>query len=245
MVFSRGVVLVVSSCLVASVNGLHITWLPLGDSITWGCGNGILPHVKNGCERDAGSYRIPVAQALEQWNITTTTVGSLTAGPTSSPAVWQHHEGHPGWTIEQVASISAQWTKTKPDVITIHLGTNDNRAPSASAVASLRALLGTIGAALPTADVFVASILRMPAAHASFVSGFNAAVPGLVEAAGDKFHYVPLHENTTLVCGDNKHEYSIGDGVHPNAFGHLRVAGVFARTIASTLCPNHTTDYTC
>ena len=67
----------------------------------------------------------------------------------------------------------------------------------------------------------------------------------LVEAAGDKFHYVPLYENTTLVCGDNKHQYSIGDGVHPNAFGHLHVAGVFARTIASTLCPNHRTDQTC
>ena len=180
------VVLIVSSCLVASVNGLHITWLPLGDSITWGCGNGILPHVKNGCERDAGSYRIPVAQALEQWNITTTTVGSLTAGPTSSPAVGQHHEGHPGWTIEQVASISAQWTKTKPDVITIHLGTNDNREPSASAVASLRALLGTIDAALPTADVFVASILRMPAAHASFVSGFNAAAAAVRSSDGER-----------------------------------------------------------
>ena len=29
----------------------HFTWLPLGDSITWGCGNGVLPHEPNdGCE---------------------------------------------------------------------------------------------------------------------------------------------------------------------------------------------------
>ena len=238
--------LVASSFLVASVNGLRITWLPLGDSITWGCGNGILPHVEPaGCERDAGSYRIPVAQALEQWNITTTTVGSLTSGPASSPAAWQHHEGHPGWTIEQVASISAQWIKTKPDVITIHLGTNDARTSPASAVAALQALLKTIGATLPAADVFVASILRLPLAHAAFVAGFNAAVPTLVQAAGGKFHYVPLYENTTLVCGDNKHEYSIGDGVHPNPFGHLHVGGVFARTIAAKLCPNHTSDHSC
>ena len=41
---SLAVLLVASSCLVAGASGLHITWLPLGDSITWGCGNGVLPH---------------------------------------------------------------------------------------------------------------------------------------------------------------------------------------------------------
>ena len=44
MLLSLAVLLVASSCLVAGASGLHITWLPLGDSITWGCGNGVLPH---------------------------------------------------------------------------------------------------------------------------------------------------------------------------------------------------------
>jgi len=67
-------------------------WLPLGDSITWGCGNGFLPHAPdNGCEEDAASYRIPTAQALEQANISITTVGTRTAGPASSPASWRAH----------------------------------------------------------------------------------------------------------------------------------------------------------
>ena len=249
---------VAAACLAATASGLQIRWLPLGDSITWGCGNGILPHVdppgcratrwhlnECGCERDAGSYRIPVAQALEQWNITTVTVGNLTSGPASSPLAWQHHEGHPGWTIEQVASISAQWIKTNPDVITVLLGTNDSGSPPASAAAALRALLKTVATALPATNVFVASILRMPATHAAFVTQFNAAIPGLVQGAGKNFHYVPLYENTSQVCGDNKHQYSIGDGVHPNPFGHLRVGGVFARTIAATLCPTHTNDHSC
>ena len=245
----------VLGALVAPVDGLHITWLPLGDSITWGCGNGVLPRVAPpgckatkthlnlcGCERDAGSYRIPVAQALEQWNITTATVGSLTAGPASSPAAWQRHEGHPGWNIEQVASTSAVWAKATPvpNVVTVLLGTNDRGGAPASALAALRALLATIAAAFPAANVFVASILRMPASYASFVTSFNAGIPGLVRAAGGQFHYVPLYENTTLVCGNNTHQYSIGDGVHPNPFGHLQVAAVFARTISSTLCPAHT-----
>ena len=85
----------------------------------------------------------------------------------------------------------------------------------------------------------------MPAAHGAFVTQYNAAIPGLVQAAGGNFHYVPLYENTSLVCGDNKHQYSIGDGVHPNPFGHLQVGSVFARTIAATLCPAHTNDHSC
>ena len=135
--------------LVGGVCGLHITWLPLGDSITWGCGNGILPHVdppgcratrahlnECGCERDSGSYRIPVAQALEQWNITATTVGSLTAGPASSPTTWQHHEGHPGWTIEQVHTHTQRDTQTDRHT---HTHTQTHRHTHARALgASLR-----------------------------------------------------------------------------------------------------------
>ena len=58
----------------------------------WGCGNGVQPHVPNGgCEADAGSYRIPVAQALEEANITVTTVGSVAAAPeTAPPCVFLH-----------------------------------------------------------------------------------------------------------------------------------------------------------
>ena len=144
-----------------------------------------------------------------------------------------------------MASISSQWTKTNPDVISVLLGTNDSGSPPASAAAALRALLKTIGAALPAANVFVASILRMPSEHAAFVTQYNAAIPGIVQAAGSNVHYVPLFENTSLVCGDNKHEYSIGDGVHPNPFGHLHVGGVFARAMAAVLCPAHTNDRTC
>ena len=85
----------------------------------------------------------------------------------------------------------------------------------------------------------------MPSEHAAFVTQYNAAIPGIVQAAGSNVHYVPLFENTSLVCGDNKHEYSIGDGVHPNPFGHLHVGGVFARAMAAVLCPAHTNDRTC
>jgi hypothetical protein len=89
--------------LSATASASSFTWLALGDSITWGCGNGFLPHEPNdGCEADAASYRIPTAQALEQANITITTVGTRTAGPASSPPSWRNHEGWPGYRIDQL-----------------------------------------------------------------------------------------------------------------------------------------------
>lgn len=75
---------------------------------------------------------------------------------------------------------------------------------------------------------------------------FCIGLPALVDK-NDNFMYVPLYENTSSpqVCGDNQDQYSIGDGVHPNAFGHLRVASVWARTIANYYCPNHRNDQSC
>ena len=55
------------------------------------------------------------------------TVGTLKTGPTYVPASWQNHEGHPGWRIDQLDDPTerAKWVATNPDIITIHLGTND------------------------------------------------------------------------------------------------------------------------
>ena len=227
----------------------HFSWLPLGDSITWGCGNGFLPHEPDdGCEADAASYRIPTAQALEQANVTLTTVGSRTAGPASSPLSWRSHEGHPGWRIDQLAAIAPQWAALQPTVVTMLVGANDclqgDGAPLA--LARMTALLNTTTALLPSAKVLVASILDVPpgAAKACQVA-FNAALPGLVQQAGAGVLYVPLAENTTGVCGADKSTWSIGDGVHPSAAGHARVASVFALYMRRALCPAFRTDAPC
>lgn len=80
----------------------------------------MLPHEPNdGCEADAAAYRTPTCQALEQSNISITTVGSRTSGPASSPAAWLAHEGHPGWRIDELAAIAPQWALLKPDLISM------------------------------------------------------------------------------------------------------------------------------
>ena len=48
--------------------------------------------------------------------------------PAPTQAQWLRHEGHPGWTfpqIDNILNLSFASAAKAPDLITIHLGTND------------------------------------------------------------------------------------------------------------------------
>ena len=229
--------------------GSHFTWLSGGDSISWGCGNGFLPHEQNdGCEADAAAYRIPTAQALEQANITVTTVGSRSAGPASSPLAWRAHEGHPGWRIDQLTAIVPSWAALAPDVVSLLAGANDclQGDGGALAITRMRALLNATTSLLPRARILVASILDLPGAGPKACQlALNGALPALAAQAGASVTYVPMAENTQGVCGDGDATWNIGDRVHPNSAGHARVASVLALYMRRALCPGFRTDVPC
>jgi lysophospholipase L1-like esterase len=237
--------------LVSSASASHFTWTAVGDSISWGCANGVQPHEPNGCEADAASYRIPTAQALEQANITITTLGSLSAGPPSSPLAWRQHEGHPGWRIDQLAAILPAWAAAAPQVVTVLAGANDCLQGDGDAVALARmaGLLNATARALPAAKVLVGSLLDLPPGAAKACqAAFNAALPALVQGVDGgrgNLIYVPVAENTVGVCGADRTTWCSGDGVHPSAGGHARVASVFAVWMRRALCPNYRVDVSC
>ena len=133
-------------------------------------------------------------------------------------------------------------------MVTILAGANDcfQLKNATAALANMVVLLNITTSALPSARVLVASLLDVPSGPAKVCQlAFNAALPALVARAGARVTYVPLAENTQGVCGDNKTEWSIGDGVHPNAAGHARVASVFALFMRRALCPNFSVDHAC
>lgn len=84
----------------------NVLWLPLGDSITFGCTG---PTIQD-CHPDCGGYRVPLAFALSQpalgdptnagFNITT--MGTDRTGPSFVPSQWTRHCGFPGWTIPMI-----------------------------------------------------------------------------------------------------------------------------------------------
>ena len=84
--------------------------LPLGDSITFGCGSTALPpNWTVGCTADCGGYRSHLYHMLRDtgWSDANGTalfqfVGSGgVAGPSDIPMAQRAHEGHPGWTINK------------------------------------------------------------------------------------------------------------------------------------------------
>ena len=238
--------------------GQEIRILPLGDSITFGCGSDGLPGGSADCASDAGGYRVPLLQALSStyWKddnareaqLNVSTVGSLRTGPSYVPSWWLNHEGHPGWRIDQIDDPAerGRWVKTNPDIITVHLGTNDcgqNYQP-ATLNTKMRLLLNHTFAALPKVHVYLASILLMPTNRPTCASDFNKMVPDIVKdfaKAGHKIVYVPMAEDTGMCAGAGTPNEGLcaGGHVHPISAGYLRMASSFAYQILQTYDPNN------
>lgn len=175
---------------VAASQGLTI--LPLGDSITKGCGSDAGPsnNWTAVCGPDSGGYRAPLWASLTAAGFNVTFVGTQSSGPAWLPATGQHHEGHPGWRIDQILQILPTWAALKPDVILLLLGTNDigQGHPLAEVASNLTTLLNATVAALPAARIVVGTVLNMvnsanPQWEAT-VTALNGQIPALAARFG-------------------------------------------------------------
>lgn len=102
--------------------------LPLGDSLTFGCGYTAQPPGWYAvCDHNSsGSYRAALWASLNASGADVLFVGRETAGPTWVPASQRAHEGHPGWTIAALTNIvAATVAATHPDAVLLLAGTND------------------------------------------------------------------------------------------------------------------------
>lgn len=242
-----------------------LVWLPLGDSITFGCGSTNQPGTdvivimdpNFTCPSICGGYRTPTAQALASRGQIVSTMGTMESGPAQYPQ-WIKHEGHPGWRIDMADAILPQSLASSPvppDIITIHLGTNDcwqapggnytawNTAPNApeDLVNRMNHLLANINSSVPTASVFLSSIINDPGigkpSVANCTATFNANLPGIVrtfQAQGMKIAYVPMMENT-LICGTSGAREGAtkccSDQTHPVQAGYNDMAKVWATSL--------------
>lgn len=182
--------------------------MPLGDSITDGMG------VAGGYRTDLWQYFRADGQAVQF-------VGSEYGGP---PTLGDRdHEGHPGWETAQLDRHVTKWISTyEPDVVLLHIGTNDLlHGKAASAPARLRTLLGHIISAAPHAQVYVAAIIPLRLAGLdSQVRGYNRAVARIVAAdaaAGAHVRLVDMH--SAVEPAD-----LLADGIHPDGGGFSKMA---------------------
>jgi lysophospholipase L1-like esterase len=203
-------------------NGSPCKILPLGDSITHGARS----------SDDAG-YRSQLFKLIVAANQNVTFTGSLTNGPTQvlGQPFPRMHEGHSGWTISQISSVvPSPALDGKPNIILLHIGTNDigSRDPAAMAM-RLDTLVEKIAQNAPDALIVLAQITTARTDN-DIRDAYNAKIPGIVQShAGKGQHIIGVDVNKLPMAGLSS------DGVHPNDEGYAFMADIWYAAIKDLL----------
>ncbi|WP_249350481.1 cellulose binding domain-containing protein [Microbispora sp. H10836] len=188
--------------------------MPLGDSITAG----------------PGCWRALLWDRLQRTGYTGIDfVGTQPGGGCSVPHDGDH-EGHGGFSATGIADndqLPPWLAATKPDIVLMHLGTNDmwgGYIPTTTVLAAYTKLIGQMRAANPKMKIIVAQIIPMnppscPTCAADVVALDNA-IPAW--AAGLTTAQSPIVVVDQWTGFDAARD--TGDGVHPNDAGFQKMA---------------------
>jgi len=214
--------------------------LPLGDSITFGVN-----------DEANGGYRGPLFSDAVAGGQKITFTGSLLNGPTtvSGQPFPQRNEGHSGWGISEVTPFSggnagiasvipnpalSAASGGTPDIILLHIGTNDATSfPATEMESDLQSLLDKLFANAPNALVVLAEIIPLGYDPSNAViRAYNQALPSIVQArAAAGKHIILVDMNTgfsvTTMFGP--------DNIHPNTAGYKFMADHWYAAIAPLL----------
>ena len=196
--------------------------LPLGNSITQG-----VPE----------TYRYELYNLLTAAGFDFDFVGSWTASEADYPGEWdKDHEGHSGWTCMQINNEIQQWlTLYTPDLVLIHLGTNDVSAVMEGgnnldiSQQALVEIIEKLRTGNPQVKILLAQILPF---HSEFptenglVNEWNqrvSSVASTMNSIDSPIEIVDMHTG----FGD----VDLADDVHPSREGAARMASVWARAI--------------
>ena len=185
--------------------------MPLGDSITRG-------------NSSRNSYRRPLSQLLIDSELDFDFVGSRnTAVP--DPDFDLDHQGHSGWTADDFLQNNRirNWSLTYlPDLVLLHLGTNDLRQGQSvsSTVDEIGQIIDILREANPQVIVLLAQIVPMSTPGNPDVTPLNAAIPDLVTSKDSTDSPVLLVDHFTGFDGDADNV----DGIHPNPSGEAKMA---------------------
>jgi lysophospholipase L1-like esterase len=198
-----------------SQQAVRIKIMSLGDSITFGTP-----------DPGYGGYRRLLSTLLARDGYTIAFVGS--ERNTGSGLA---NEGHPGWTIAQIKDgIDSQgWLTTyQPDIILLHIGTNDIRGGNGGAAPdSLSALLDDILMRLPRTQVVVAEIIPFRQGLGPAHRSYDAAVMRVAAAKGARVSVVDM---TNILDRDD-----YADGIHPNPGGYDKMARTWEPAIRAVI----------
>ncbi|MGF1548272.1 MAG: PKD domain-containing protein [Thiotrichales bacterium] len=214
--------------------------LPLGDSITQG---------QTTASASGFAYRVALWKKLLDAKVAFEFVGSLNSNFSSATDGGTHtvdnevpysfnaipHEGHWGWTANQVlADVTTWWSgyATKPDVVLILLGTNDLLSASITAegaASNVRNVVNVLpGLANADGKSLVYLVAKIPPVNAvtypnattEKISIFNDSISGFPNALG----FASTQMRIVDMNADLTFESDTYDGIHPNTAGEEKIA---------------------
>ena len=191
------------------------TIMPLGDSITAG-------------KFFEGGYRIKLWQTAlaDNWDIQF--VGSQYNGLASLGS--KHHEGHPGYRIDQIAQLVDDKLATyKPQMVLLYIGANDavQNHDIANADRRLQGLIQQIFRDRPTVHLLVAKL--GPSAHSEVdanIQMINAAIPVIVRFEQAQGHSIKLVDMSKVLTTDD-----LEDGLHLKPEGYNKMADQWFKAV--------------
>ncbi|MFJ6167176.1 FG-GAP-like repeat-containing protein [Micromonospora orduensis] len=189
--------------------------MPLGDSITYGANTTI------------GAYRGPLYDELRANGTTVDYVGSRRYGAIPDA----DNEGYPQWKIADIAGITDNALTTyKPNVVLLHIGTNDmnENVDPAGAPARLGSLIDQIFRKQPDVTLVVSTLVpAVDPAVEGRIFEFNNSLPGVVAQRQNAGRRVWLVDMDPVSTAD------LADLLHPNDNGYRKMADVFAEGLRS------------
>jgi lysophospholipase L1-like esterase len=192
--------------------------MPLGDSITWDW------HYSDG-RTDAyrHGYRNYLWYKLQDTGYEVDFVGSKNNGGAINPIFDGHNEGYTGYTTHQIASlVYGKLVSANPNIILLHIGTNDSMYNNTGDTSGLESILNEIDRYEKTyhreVKVILARIVPLPKAG-NWVTKFNNNLDSMAANRinnGDDIVVVNMNVVTSLI-----------DGIHPTSSGYQQMANIW------------------
>ena len=194
--------------------------MPLGDSITE-AGGGF------------ASYRYWLQKDLEAGGIKVDFVGSQKGVFHGEPRFAdfdQDHEGHWGWTTGHViAKIDGWAAAARPEVVLMHLGTNDLASRPNIVPENLARIIAALRKANPQVTIFVARVIPVSNFPNESLDRVNDAIEHMArrQSTAESRLIVVAQDQGFDVAGDTY------DGIHPNESGEKKMAKRWAEALRS------------
>jgi lysophospholipase L1-like esterase len=216
--------------------------MPLGDSITQG-GQGYC------------SYRYELWFQLAATGATVDFVGerdftndgapNLSWYPEYNLSFDRDHQAYWGWRTDQIAAIiTGAASATQPEIVLIHLGTNDIGQSGAAGVANadtnLRLIIQRLRDAVPEVTILLAQVIPIGPgtsyfANANQVPVLNQAIATIAAELDTRTSRVVLVDQSS---GFDLLTMMQSDGLHPNLAGEARIADVWRAALTPFLSSN-------